>query len=79
MTTESTSRSRQSADPQKDGKDLHRLRGKVASLKKLLKDIRPGLAVYARQTNDEWWRQKVAEVDRALGNPPEFPPSNRSA
>lgn len=75
----SRSRSRQSADPQKDGKDLHRLRGKVASLKKLLKDIRPGLAVYAKQTNDEWWRKKVAEVDRALGNPPEFPPSTRSA
>ncbi len=55
--------------------EQRRLRGKLTHLKRLLKDIRPGLAVYAKQTGDAWWKKKVAEVDRAVGNPPAFLPS----
>ena len=51
----------------------------IAKLKKLLSDLRPGLAVYAEHTNSPWWYKVVARVDAALGNPPAFPRSNRSA
>lgn len=70
---------RRRADPQKDGRDLHRMRSKIALLKNLLRAIRPGLAVYAKQQNDPFWTKQLADVDRELGNPPAFPPDNRSA
>ena len=54
-------------------------RREIAKLKKLLTDLRPGLAVYAKQQNVEWWDKVVARVDAALGYPPAFPKSNRSA
>ena len=50
-----------------------------AKLKKLLSDLRPGLAVYASQQNVEWWLDVVARVDSALGYPPACLKSNRSA
>lgn len=64
---------------QRTKRQLNRARSQVTALKKLLRDARPGLAIYARQVNDPFWTTVLADVDSALGNAPAFRPNNRSA
>lgn len=50
-----------------------------AELEVMLHTARPALAVYAKRDGSEFWNQFVKDLDRALGNPPPFMRSNRSA